>query len=91
MSTFSGIMTEFPSISVDRFDNENQKSSAFFLSHCHMDHMIGLDNGLPGPLYLSPISSVIIRKQFPQIKEIVELKENGKELKLISRFRHAVK
>ncbi|KAJ6622380.1 Protein artemis [Pseudolycoriella hygida] len=78
MSTFTGVMNEFPGISVDRFDDDNLKSRIFFLSHCHMDHMCGLNNpnGLPGPLYMSPISAVIIRKQFPQIKEVVVLKGN---------------
>ncbi|KAG4066946.1 hypothetical protein HA402_007694 [Bradysia odoriphaga] len=78
MSTFTGVMKEFPSLSVDRFDNENLKSTVFLLSHCHADHMLGLDNpnGIPGPLYLSPISSVIVKKQYPNIKELVVLKEN---------------
>lgn len=73
-------MNEFPSISVDRFDNENLNSTIFFLSHCHTDHMVGLNDpmGIPGPLYLSSISAVIIRRQFPHIKELVVLKENGK-------------
>lgn len=83
MSTFAGIMNEFPFISVDRFDNENLHSKLFFLSHCHMDHMCGLDNldGIPGRLYMSPISAIIIRKQFPHIKEVVALKENSTLLK----------
>lgn len=81
MSTFEGIMDEFPSLSVDRFDNGNLNSQTFFLSHCHADHMVGLNNpeGLPGPLYLSPISAIIIQKTFPQIKDVVVLKENGKK------------
>lgn len=77
MSTFGGIMTEFPFISVDRFDNDNVDSQLFFLSHCHMDHMVGLSDGIPGRLHLSSISSIIIKKQFPHIKELVVLKENG--------------
>lgn len=91
MSTFAGIMNELPSLSVDRFDNDNLQSTIFFLSHCHTDHMCGLDNpdGIPGPLYVSPITSIIIRKQFPQIKEIVVLKENGKS-SFHHRFRHIV-
>lgn len=43
MSTFSGIIDEIQGISVDRFDNGNSNSSAFFLSHCHTDHLNGLD------------------------------------------------
>lgn len=77
MSTFAGIMNELKCISVDRFDDENLNSKLFFLSHCHMDHMVGLSDGIPGPLYVSSISSIIIRKQFPHIKEVVVLKENG--------------
>ncbi|XP_074111165.1 DNA cross-link repair protein snm1 [Cotesia typhae] len=42
MSTFGGLIEEIPGISVDRFDGENLKSSLFFLSHCHTDHMQGL-------------------------------------------------
>lgn len=80
MSTFSGIVDEFPLVSVDRFDGNNLSSKIFFLSHCHVDHMCGLENpeGLPGPLYLSSISAVIIRKQFAQIKSLVVLANNCK-------------
>lgn len=80
MSTFSGILDEINHISIDRFDGENLKSKLFFLSHCHTDHMVGLrelDTGLPGTLYLSELSSVIVRRQFPQIKEVVCLKTGG--------------
>lgn len=42
MSTFLGLIEEIPGISVDRFDGENLNSSAYFLSHCHTDHMQGL-------------------------------------------------
>ena len=34
---------EYPDISLDRFDRNNLFSSAFFLSHCHADHMVGLE------------------------------------------------
>lgn len=70
MSTFGGHLREISGVSVDRFDGINLSSKVFFLSHCHTDHMIGLDNldGLPGPLYLSPVSAVIIRRQYPKIK-----------------------
>lgn len=30
-------------ISIDRFDKDNLNSLAYFLSHCHTDHMVGLD------------------------------------------------
>ncbi|XP_030886000.1 protein artemis [Leptonychotes weddellii] len=35
MSSFMGQMAEYPTISIDRFDRENLKARAYFLSHCH--------------------------------------------------------
>ncbi|XP_026778477.3 protein artemis isoform X1 [Pangasianodon hypophthalmus] len=46
MSSFPGRMKEYPNISIDRFDRENIHARAYFLSHCHKDHM----KGLKGPL-----------------------------------------
>lgn len=46
MSSFAGRMKEYPTISLDRFDRENLHARAYFLSHCHKDHM----KGLKGPL-----------------------------------------
>ncbi|XP_061839541.1 protein artemis [Nerophis lumbriciformis] len=42
MSTFAGRMKEYPNISLDRFDNDNLNAHAYFLSHCHKDHMRGI-------------------------------------------------
>ncbi|KAM8740789.1 protein artemis [Acanthopagrus schlegelii] len=46
MSSFAGRMKEYPTISLDRFDRENLHARAYFLSHCHKDHM----KGLKGPI-----------------------------------------
>ncbi|XP_060931723.1 protein artemis [Limanda limanda] len=46
MSSFTGRMKEYPALSLDRFDRDNIFSRAYFLSHCHKDHM----KGLKGPL-----------------------------------------
>ncbi|XP_022066258.2 protein artemis isoform X2 [Acanthochromis polyacanthus] len=46
MSSFLGRMKEYPTVSLDRFDRENLHARAYFLSHCHKDHM----KGLKGPL-----------------------------------------
>uniref|UniRef100_A0A3P9QCJ4 Protein artemis n=1 Tax=Poecilia reticulata TaxID=8081 RepID=A0A3P9QCJ4_POERE len=46
MSSFAGRMKEYPTVSLDRFDRENLHAQAYFLSHCHKDHM----KGLKGPL-----------------------------------------
>ncbi|XP_044734491.1 protein artemis [Chrysoperla carnea] len=42
MSTFDGVITEIPDISVDYFKEENYFAKAFFLSHIHSDHTEGL-------------------------------------------------
>ncbi|CAN8027911.1 unnamed protein product [Ixodes persulcatus] len=44
MSTFGGRIREYKRISIDRFDGINLNSTAFFLSHCHRDHMHGLSS-----------------------------------------------
>lgn len=79
MSTFSGIIDEIENISIDNFLGDNLKSKIFFLSHCHTDHMKGLNNhcALPGPLYLSEVSAVIIKRKFPVLKEVRVLKTGG--------------
>ncbi|XP_051061855.1 protein artemis isoform X2 [Phodopus roborovskii] len=69
MSSFQGQMAEYPTISIDRFDRENLKARAYFLSHCHKDHM----NGLRAPslkrrlecslkvfLYCSPVTKELL-------------------------------
>lgn len=83
MSTFSGFLDGIEHVSVDRFTQFNFRSKVFFLSHCHMDHMIGLkdvtpENQLPGPLYLTEVSQIIIQRRYPAIKDMIPLKLGGK-------------
>lgn len=35
MSRFGGRTREYPAVSIDRFDRDNVRARAFFLSHCH--------------------------------------------------------
>lgn len=73
MSTFEGIVEEIPGISIDRFDGDNIGSSVLFLSHCHADHMKGLDNKSVQTsiveknkyLYLTSISAAILKTRYP--------------------------
>ena len=44
MSCFEGKMKIYQEVSIDRFDSFNLHATAYFLSHCHSDHMIGLDS-----------------------------------------------
>ena len=41
MSKFPGPISEFPGVSIDRFNDENLKSMFYFLPDCHTDHMVG--------------------------------------------------
>lgn len=84
MSTFPGPLNEFPGVSIDCFTEENRQSFVFFLSHCHLDHMKGLDEekDLPGPLYASEISAVILKKKYPYLKDIRTL-EIGVETEIV--------
>ncbi|XP_058388443.1 protein artemis isoform X1 [Diceros bicornis minor] len=69
MSTFEGQMAEYPTISIDRFDRENLRARAYFLSHCHKDHMKGLraptlkrrlECSLKVYLYCSPVTKELL-------------------------------
>ncbi|XP_043569164.1 protein artemis [Chiloscyllium plagiosum] len=69
MSSFQGRMHEYPSISIDRFDRDNLLAKAYFLSHCHKDHMKGLrapvlkrrlECSLKLKLYCSPVTKEIL-------------------------------
>ncbi|XP_045320751.1 protein artemis isoform X3 [Leopardus geoffroyi] len=69
MSCFQGQMAEYPTISIDRFDRENLKARAYFLSHCHKDHMKGLraptlkrrlECSLKVCLYCSPVTKELL-------------------------------
>ncbi|XP_059182321.1 protein artemis [Centropristis striata] len=53
MSSFAGRMKEYPTVSLDRFDRENLHARAYFLSHCHKDHM----KGLKGPILKRKLQS----------------------------------
>ncbi|XP_008590685.1 PREDICTED: protein artemis-like [Galeopterus variegatus] len=69
MSSFEGQMAEYPTVSIDRFDRENLKARAYFLSHCHKDHMKGLraptlkrrlECSLKVYLYCSPVTKELL-------------------------------
>lgn len=52
MSTFNGIMVEFPLLRVDFFRSHSDRPAplACFLSHIHSDHLAGLES-FRSPLY----------------------------------------
>ncbi|XP_060527889.1 protein artemis [Cylas formicarius] len=80
MSTFGGKIEEIPEISVDRFDGDNLNSQAFFLSHCHTDHMRGLfahhfQEKIKNEkkfIYVSPVSRAILNGMCPNISGLLK-------------------
>lgn len=72
MSTFDGVIKEYPLISIDNFLEKcnNFNSTVFFLSHCHSDHMKGLhhsnffqllESRCFSKIYMSDVSEHIIK------------------------------
>ncbi|OQN96318.1 hypothetical protein B0A48_17574 [Cryoendolithus antarcticus] len=64
MSTFNGIVKEFPSIRIDQFRTSPDPAStpplAFFLSHVHSDHLAGLETCKSPFIYCSPATKEIL-------------------------------
>ncbi|KAK1817188.1 hypothetical protein LTR12_008378 [Friedmanniomyces endolithicus] len=70
MSTFDGIVKEFPDIRIDYFRPSIQPSPpplAYFLSHVHTDHTVGLETCKSSFIYCSPATrEILLRLQkFP--------------------------
>jgi len=63
MSTFDGIVREFPDIRIDHFRNTRVLSRpplAYFLSHVHSDHLTGLESCKSPFIYCSPATREIL-------------------------------
>lgn len=63
MSTFEGKVAEFPDIRIDYFRPSNSASKpalAFFLSHVHSDHLVGLESCKSPFIYCSPATRDIL-------------------------------
>ena len=80
MSCFPGFFASLPGVACDRFTGCNINSDQFFLSHCHTDHMDGLDQlvtklraknsvKVNHRVYCSRISKAFIVRKFPLLDE----------------------
>lgn len=69
MSTFKGVMDEFPDIRVDFFRRQADSSPplACFLSHIHSDHLAGLESLRSPFVYCSHATKVMLLRieRFP--------------------------
>ncbi|KAI4538037.1 hypothetical protein MG293_011440, partial [Ovis ammon polii] len=76
MSSFEGQMAEYPTISIDRFDRENLRARAYFLSHCHKGEWRLILNCTQMTFFLLPF--------FPSLKVCLYCSPVTKELLLTS-------
>ena len=63
MSTFNGIVEEFPDIRIDYFRTSSSQTRpplAYFLSHVHSDHLNGLESCKSPFIYCSPATRDIL-------------------------------
>ncbi|KAI7156315.1 hypothetical protein KC349_g6375 [Hortaea werneckii] len=63
MSTFDGIVKEFPDIRIDYFrssSGQSQPPLALFLSHVHSDHLVGLESCKSPFIYCSPATRELL-------------------------------
>ncbi|GIZ42986.1 hypothetical protein CKM354_000623200 [Cercospora kikuchii] len=64
MSTFDGIIAEFPDIRIDYFrqssSQQNRPALAYFLSHVHSDHLQGLETCRSPFIWCSPATREIL-------------------------------
>jgi len=61
MSTFDGVVKEFPDIRIDYFRQSSERPPlAYLLSHVHTDHLQGLDTCKSPFIYCSPATREIL-------------------------------
>lgn len=73
MCTYHGILEEYPLISIDSFETHNYTSTMFFITHIHMDHLVGLERPefgkyvakINAPIYMSEISRQLLSTMAP--------------------------
>ncbi|CAF3492250.1 unnamed protein product [Adineta steineri] len=73
MCTYHGILEEYPLISIDSFETHNYTSTMFFITHIHMDHLVGLERPefgryvakINASIYMSEISKQLLSTMAP--------------------------
>jgi DNA cross-link repair 1C protein len=80
MSTFNGEIIELPGVCVDKFNDNNFK--VYFLSHCHTDHLQGLQKPkqIKFFVYCTELSAHFLKQKFPQHEEQIRIVSVGSPL-----------
>lgn len=73
MATYHGIIEEYPLISIDSFETHNYTCTMFFITHIHMDHLVGLERPefgkyvakINASIYMSDISKQLLSTMAP--------------------------
>lgn len=67
-NTFDGTLGEFPFIGIDKFDSS---ASVFLLTHCHSDHLVGINNkSVTGQIYCSQETKELIKISRASLKSL---------------------
>ncbi|KAF9300923.1 hypothetical protein BGZ74_007333 [Mortierella antarctica] len=86
MSTFDGLIREFPSIAIDNF-NTRPGVSVYLLSHVHSDHLTGLaTKNWDSPIYCSQITAKWLPLLASRPKQVAH--ENGETKSLERKYAH---
>lgn len=90
-ASFNGDISEIPGIAVDNFENTEKR--AYFLSHCHGDHVTGLNTlyqfirSKSVFIYMSEISAAIVLDTIDmRLKDCIKTLKIGKCLELTYLF-----
>lgn len=81
MSTFRGLIKEITGIRVDFFDAPDE-DSLYFLSHCHTDHMVGIEGLVTlerAKLVVSAMTKSILGSLYPDLTPLLHVIEIGNE------------
>ncbi|KAG0376251.1 hypothetical protein BGX24_008030 [Mortierella sp. AD032] len=86
MSTFDGLIREFPTVAIDNF-RIRPNVKVYLLSHVHSDHLAGLAaKTWDSPIYCSPISATWLPMLATRSKQLAF--ENGEERVLCRKYAH---
>jgi Cft2 family RNA processing exonuclease len=86
MSTFDGLIREFPTVAIDNF-RVRPGVKVYLLSHVHSDHLTGLAaEAWDSPIYCSPITAQWLPMLATRSKQLAF--ESGRDRVLCRKYAH---